>query len=121
MRGVIRVALFTAEQVAVDAFLGRSGESARAIGRQRWLRLARLGLRAVGGLGNELLQLGQESLPSGLELDCRKVTDAVEHAVGQGLLVRERAQHAVLDGLLRDEIDDRDRARLVLAPGAGAE
>ena len=45
--------------------------------------------------------------------------DAVEHAVGQGLLVGERVQHAVLDGVLGDQVDDRDRAGLVLAPGAG--
>src|SRR5512137_485598 len=114
MRGVIRVALFTAEQRAVDALAGGSGEAARAVCRQRWLRLARRGF--FGRLGNKLLELGQEGLASALELDLLEVADAVEHAVGKGLLVGERVEHAVLDSLLRDEIDDRDRARLVLAP-----
>src|ERR1039458_3900690 len=119
MRGVTRVALFTAEQSAVDALAGGSGEALRAVCRQRWFHLAGLGLRAFGGRGNKLLELGQEGLASGLELDLLKVALAVEHAVGQGLLVGERAQHAMLNGILRDEINDCARARLVLAPGAG--
>src|ERR1035441_5236287 len=119
MRGITRVALFAAKQRAVDALLCGSSEAARAVRRQRWFQLAGLGLRAVGRRSNELLELGQKGLASGLELDLLKVAHAVEHAVGQGLLVGERAQHAMLDGILRYEIDDCDGARLVLAPGAG--
>ena len=43
----------------------------------------------------------------------------VEHAVGQGLLVGEGLEHAVLDGVFGNEVDDGDRAGLVFAPGAG--
>jgi hypothetical protein len=100
VRGIIRVALFAAEQRAVDTFLGGSGEAARAVSRQRWFYLARLRLCAIGGLGNELVQLGQEGLPTRLELDLLEVAHAIEHAVGEGLLVGKRAQHAVFDGLL---------------------
>src|ERR1035438_3417985 len=94
MRGVTRVALVTAEQSAVDALLCGSREAARAVRRQRWFHLTGLGLRTFGRRGNKLLELGQEGLASGLELDLLKVALAVEHAVGQGLLVGERAQHA---------------------------
>jgi hypothetical protein len=60
VRGVIRVALFTAEQGAVDAFLGGSGEAARAVRRKRRFHLARLGFWAFGRCGNKLLEFGQE-------------------------------------------------------------
>src|ERR1035441_4838069 len=121
MRGITRVALFAAKQCAVDALLCGSSEAARAVRRQRWFHLAGLGLRAFGGRGNKLLELGQEGLASALKLDLLKIADAVQHAVSQGLLVGERAQHAMLDGIFRDEIDDCDRARLVLAPAPGDE
>jgi len=42
---------------------------------------------------------------------------AVEHAVGQRLLVTEKVQNLVFDRIFADEIDDRHRTRLVLAPG----
>ncbi len=43
----------------------------------------------------------------------------VQHAVGQRLLVGQRLQHAMLDRVFRDEIDDGDGAGLMFAPGAG--
>ncbi len=90
-------------------WLGGGGEAARAVGRQRRFDFARLRLRAVGRRSDELLEFGQEGLPAGLELDLLEVALAVEHAVGQGLFVRERVQHAVLDGVFRHQVDDGDR------------
>ena len=55
--------------------------------------------------------------PDGI-LSVVEIALAVEHAVGQRLLLTEQMQDLVLDRILADEIDHRDRARLVLAPGA---
>ena len=100
--------------------LGGSGEAARAVSRQRRFHLARLGLSRLRRAGRRVgLSLARKACRPRLELDFLEVAHAVEHAVGEGLLVGERAEHAVLDGLLGDEIDDGDRAGLVFAPGAG--
>ncbi len=56
--------------------------------------------------------------PAGRHLERAEIALAVEHAVGQRLLVTEKVQNLVLDRIFADEIDDRHRARLVLAPGA---
>src|SRR5258707_1178047 len=55
--------------------------------------------------------------PPGRHLERAEIALAVEHAVGQCLLVTEKMQNLVLDRIFTDEIDDRYRARLVLAPG----
>jgi hypothetical protein len=66
-----------------------------------------------------LLEAFEEVLAAAFEGDGREVAFAVEHAAGEILFVGQAAEHAVFDGVFGDEVDDRDGAELVFAPGAG--
>src|SRR6266446_4949772 len=116
MRSFVRVALLTSDQCAIDALLRGGGESARAIRRERWFRWDNFAFCTSGWSGDQLLKFGQESLPAASEFDSVEVADSVENAIGKRLLVRERFEHALFDGIFGDQIDHRDGASLVLAP-----
>ena len=119
VRAVLRVTLLATEQRASQLPECCVRKAERAIRGQNFLgrRLIRFG--RGGPWRHELFELGEERLAAAAQLDLLEVALAVEHAVGERLLVGERFEHAVLDRVLRDEIDDGDRAGLVLAPGAG--
>ena len=76
------------------------------------------GAAAAGACIIACMRSMKAARPDGI-LSAPRSPCAVEHAVGQRLLVPEQMQDAVLDRSFADEIDDGDRARLVLAPGAG--
>ena len=80
--------------------------------------LGGLGRRAAGEAGEGLQSLDQRLAARG-EGHLGEVPPAVEHAVGEPLLVGEEGDHPVLDGALAHQGEDADGARLVLAPGAG--
>jgi hypothetical protein len=56
--------------------------------------------------------------PTGRHLERTEIALAIEHAVGQRLLVTKKMQNLVLDRILAHEIDDCHRTGLVLSPGA---
>ena len=65
-----------------------------------------------------MLELGQEGLASAAKLDFLEVAPQVKDAVGQGLFVGQRSEHAMLDGVFGNEVDDGHGSRLVLPPRA---
>src|SRR6266576_1265516 len=119
MGSLVRVTLFTTHERAIDALLGGGGESARTVCGERWFRGDNFDFCASRPSDDQLLQFGQESLPAAAELNPVEIADSVENAVSERLLVRERFEHALFDGIFGDQIDHRDRAGLVLALGAG--
>lgn len=74
---------------------------------------------AARGLAHHRLHALDESAAPGRHFQRRNVAGAVEHAIGQGLLLTDEVKNAVLDAAFRDEIDDRYGAALVLAPSSG--
>ena len=58
-------------------------------------------------------------MPAAGQFDGGQVAAQFQDTLRQRLFGGERAEHALFDGGFADEIDYRDRARLVFAPGAG--
>src|SRR5207247_4140905 len=117
MRAVVWITLFTANERAIDALMGRGGEPARTIRRQRRLELWRL--RPGGGRrGDQLTQFGQKRLPPAPKFDLAQIAPELQHAIGKSLFVREGLEHPLLDSLFRNQINDGNRPGLVFAPGA---
>src|SRR5262245_9103681 len=65
----------------------------------------------------QLLQLLRKHPAATLEFDVLEVAFGIQHAIGQRPLIGERFEHALLDCIFRNKINDRDRTRLMLAPG----
>src|SRR5260221_22335 len=116
---VVRVALFAPEQRGVNPLVRGGGEATRTIGGERWFGGAGLCFWIDGCRRDKLLEFREEGLASAPKLDLAELANPIQHAIGQGLFVGKRFEHALLDGFLRNEVDHRDRAGLVLAPGAG--
>ena len=76
--------------------------------------LARDGRWVPRLLREQLFKSRQEFLAAAAQLDLLQVADPIEHAVGQGLLLRKRFEHPVLDRVFRHEIDHGDGARLMV-------
>ena len=97
-------------------FGGAFGEMEDGIGGRGFL----FGGLVSGRDAEELLETDEIGVRTALELGAgEEGLGAVENAFGQGHLAGERAEHRVLEGILGDQVDDGDRARLVLAPGSG--
>src|SRR5205807_131427 len=87
MRAVVRVALFTTEQRAVNPLLGGGGETARTIDRQWWLRRAVYWFPHGRGRSDELLQFREKGLAAVAVLDFAEIADVVKHAIGERLFI----------------------------------
>src|SRR5437588_11736813 len=74
--------------------------------------------RRRGSLGtHHRLQTLDHRRAARRHLERAKVALPVEHAIGERLLVTEKMQDLMLDRILANEMHDRHRTRLILAPG----
>ena len=94
----------------------RPGCTFRRTFRRTFGRGRRRGIRPCAEYRVEPLR---ERGPARRQGDLREVAALIEHALGECALGVQQPQHAMLDGVLAHQVDDGDRAGLMLAPGAG--
>ena len=66
-----------------------------------------------------MLQAREKGLATAFQFNVVQVPLQIEHAFGKRALVGKSFQHLVFKGVLGNKVDDRNGARLELAPGAG--
>src|SRR5512136_1922357 len=110
------ISLFTANAGGSEELADNLAETKPSIDRQGLLPHNRRS--GFGRSGDQLFQTGKEGLSAAAESYGAQVAAHVQNPVGESLLARKRIQHPLLNGVFRNQMNHRDRPRLVLAPGA---